>query len=388
MPNSEITDDDLSTLTRSGDKHLIAMGKVCVISLEGIATRFRKTWRAHQEEVFSHLEELLLRKMSATALYVRISDTTIMVTQPDTDPRIGQAICLNSLRQALAYFLEQYEDEDVIVHVVTRIENDSVLGDRLNPAAADEAASQAELSAADTTQRQTEFCLSDGRAARVSCTLEPLIQLKTGQKIGLRVNSRVMLTATGALLDAGERRSLSSRDKYLLDISAIARSIDRVQAEQAGDEVPILVVPIACSSITNQERAREIFDMLASMRLEVEHGILCELTDAEGASPVSAAAALTELKSHCMRVVVRGDTENPDYLPIAADRNISGVCYEAPKSLEGDVSFLHWIKPLLRGRRASTKGVLIFGLSGQRQVVLAAAAGATHASLATARSTA
>lgn len=375
---------DAETLSQFGSPYLLAEGKVCVISLAAIAQRLGPRWPLRRDIVREHTVKLLDRTLGTDALHSWASETSIIVAQPTSPDIIGQARCLNCLKEILQHFLGDSNIEDTIVHSVTRIVDGDLLGERLDvrrvTAAALQLSARSE-GARPSTNQWSPFVTSAGRRVRVSCLLEPLIQLKSSRRIGYRISRRVLETPSEIELPPQDLERLSRADHASIDAASITRGLERLRAETSDAKALSLIVPVTFSTLSHPAGAATLVDLLAQARADVQHGIICEIVDYARAPPAALAAALATIRPHCSHVVGRWEAGRAFAAsPERAGDLVSGVCFECP-AMAGDAEFVGWVRTLLAGKRPAGAGVLLFQLSDPRQVALATALGASHASL-------
>lgn len=383
-PSVALASCDAETLSRFGSPFLLAEGKVCVISLAAIAQRLGPRWPLRRDIVREHTVKLLDRTLGTDALHSWASETSIIVAQPTSPDIIGQARCLNCLKEVLQHFLGDSNIEDTIVHLVTRIVEGDLLGERLDVRRVTAAALQLSVGsegARPSTNQWSPFVTSAGRRVRVSCRLEPLIQLKSSRRIGYRISRRVLETPSDVELSPQDLERLSRADHASIDAASIARGLERLRAETGDAKALSLIVPVTFCTLSHPGGAATLVDLLAQARADVQHGIICEIIDYARAPPAALAAALATIRPHCSHIVGRWEAGRAFAAsPDRAGDLVSGVCFECP-AMAGDAEFVGWVRTLLAGKHPAGAGVLLFQLSDPRQVALAAALGASHASL-------
>ena len=106
---------------RFANPQALAAGMVCVIDLDTVVQRFGSRWPMRREHVHEHVSSTLDRQLGPTAYHLRISDTDVLICQPDKERLAGQALCLRALREILTHFLGDGEMAEAGVHEVVRI---------------------------------------------------------------------------------------------------------------------------------------------------------------------------------------------------------------------------------------------------------------------------
>ena len=188
----------------------LAAGLVCVIDLDTVVQRFGSRWPMRREHVHEHVTSTLDRQLGPTAYHLRISDTDVLICQPDKERLAGQALCLRALREILTHFLGDGEMADAGVHEVVRISPEGVEARRVDVRAA---AAEADRRADETDAPQpglptsrgganqwTPFVTAYGVGLQVTTRPEPIFQLREKRAIGLRLTNCVAHVRSGRQL--------------------------------------------------------------------------------------------------------------------------------------------------------------------------------------------
>src|SRR5580704_282913 len=120
------TADAQQALERLQSSSILGEGKVCLMSLDAVRERLGPRWPARRDRVYDHAQQTLRRQLGPHGFFLRISETDIMVAQPNVGRIAGQAYCLNCLREVLTYFLGEALISDIMVHEFTSIEGGHV----------------------------------------------------------------------------------------------------------------------------------------------------------------------------------------------------------------------------------------------------------------------
>lgn len=383
------------TLARYQDPALLEAGKINLITLDAIAQRFGARWPQRQDEVYRHVERTIQRHLGRHGSFARISETDYLVCQPDLGRFSGQAACLRRLKEIQTYFLRDSTQAEAGVLQVTRVTAREVDAEKIDPEQVEhgEEAEHAELPAAGdfatsealeglTVDRWSPFVASDGRELRVSCALEPVFELKGFSRIGFRMARGVRLVATEAELTPAMVSQLSRADILRIDLATIARGMDRLRAESSGEQDPSLIVPVSFTSLSNERTRVEIVTLLTAARSLVRKGIICEICDIEGAPASALLEATSVIRPVSLFVVGRLDVTPPASATVREMKRagFQAVSAECPANL-GQAEFLGWGKATVAAARRVARSVLIYRTDSARQAGLAAALGATHASV-------
>jgi hypothetical protein len=365
---------------------LLAEGKVNVIALDAIAERLGGRWATRQALVHDHAEKVLRRELGPSAAIQPINDTEYLVVQPDDSRLVGQARCLNGLRQILHHFLGAAAVADIKVHSVTRITNDGVFGQRLDVAAveAEQAAASASVhedsSHSFGLDRWTPFVTSAGRRVGVACSLEPVIQLKSYGRIGYRVARRVVRLPGGASLSRREFENLSQRDLEKIDFATMARGIEQVRSSGLNSRPSVLILPVSHATVQNRRGRATVAALLRQARNDVHHGLICELLGFDGASIAALLDTIAALRPFCLHVIGHLDAYPAQDIRGLDATRLNGLSVQCPP-VAGDAEFIGWTRSfVVQGRRVS-KVLFIDQVPSLGHARLAASLGVSHVTL-------
>lgn len=390
------------SLERFNDRTLLAAGKVNLISVEAVQTRFGARWALRQDQVYGFTERVLERGVAHKGLFLRVSATDFLIVQPDLSRLAGQAACLRYLREILMHFLGDAELAGKGVLQVTRIAAGSIDAREVDVSAAELAADSASEDAtpdgegearggALPVQATTEaprtvldqwspFVSSDGRNLRVSTTLEPVYELKSFTRIGFRMIRRVVVTRSGEVLTAAQVSNLSAADLLRVDLATVARGIDRLRAEGADEEHLSLIIPLSYASLSSvRGRARLVEPLREAGRL-VKCGVICEICDVEGVPAGSLLSAVSLIKPFTLLVEGRLTTASSPLVSRLKGAGLRALSIECPQSLD-DVEFTDWAQRTIRMAKRVARSVMVYCVGSERRAGELALMGATHVSL-------
>lgn len=365
---------------------MLGEGKINLISLEAIAKRLGPRWQARRDPIYEHVERIIARYVGADGNALRISDTDYLIVQPETSRFAAQARCLRCLREVLTYFLGQARLVDLDVREVTSISEQGVQA-ALIDATAVMAGAERESAAAASAQKTgsgdqwSPFLASNGQRVRVSCTLEPVLELKGYTRIGYRVARRVLLLATDEPLSAADHSRLTRADMERIDFATIARGLDRLRSDGGGEMQPSLIIPVSYISLSNQRSRAVLIGLFQQAQQVVKRGLICEVCDIDGVPQAALLTATSFIKPYCLFVVGRTASERDSVIRNLRGTGLQAISFEAAEGLENDADFFHWARTAITAAKSVAKSVMIFGLADAKRAALVASLGATHASI-------
>lgn len=381
--NRLYTAEAAGLLERFDAAALMAEGKVNLIGLDAIAERLGERWAVKQEQVYDHVERTLGRHLGDRGMFVRVSPTDYLVAQPDASKFGAQASCFRYLRELLTYFLGDHRGARLDVLQVTKFSESGVEAQAVDMTEAEQGEAQERATRGAEARRFQEwspFVAANGRALRVSCKLEPVLELKAFRRIGFRLARTVLDQRTEEALPPSEIQRLSRADLERIDLATISRGIDRMASEAEGAKEPTLIAPVSYISLSNQRSRTALVNYFKEAQALVQRGLICEVTDIEGVPESALLAAITMMKPFCLFIIGRRAPPFGDNASLAA-AGMQGASIECPPELEGDAEFVAWARHAIESGKRVAKSVMLFGVPSTRHMAIAAHLGATHASL-------
>lgn len=388
-PATRIMSVDLAVaVERFGDPDLLSEGKVNLISLDAVVERLGARWAQRRDHIQDHVDRTLQRGLGAQGYHLRISETDFLVCQPELGRFSGQAACLQILGEILTHFLGEATQADQFVHQVTKISANAIEAWRVRAIEVEEGeqaerqAQSASQKAGRTLDRWTPFVASDGRELGVTCSLEPVIELKSFGRIGFRMAARVVVIASGETLTPGGIGQLSSADLLRIDLATLARGMERLRAVAGGCRQPSLIAPVSFVTLSSRRGRGEVAKLLMEARGLVKRGVICEIRGIEGVPQGVMLSAISLIRPYCLFVVAHISAAPPAVSTLGQLKRsgMHALSVECPRGL-ADAAYLRWMKATIEAARAVVRSTLLYGVPSHRHTTLAARLGATHASV-------
>lgn len=376
----------VAAIEQFANPQALAAGMVCVIDLDTVVQRFGSRWHVRREHVHEHVKSILDRQLGPTSYHLRISDTDVLICQPDKERLAGQALCLRALREILTHFLGDGEMADAGVHEVVRISPDGVEARRVDVRAA-AAAEQTDRpvgarqpdspNALGGANQWTPFVTAYGVGLQVTTRLEPVLQLRQRRTIGLRLTNCVAHVRSGRQLRGAELARLTTADLLRIDVAGLLKGLEALRQE--GQRRPTVIVPVTLSSLSHPAGRARIITGLQEAREHVDGGVICELRLIEGAPSAALTQAVAIVRPYCLLAIGNLDEPNIGLARLLKGTGLNGVATRVPQGLEG-AAFIGWASAAIRSARHASKSVLLYGLSSEHAIGTAVALGATHGS--------
>jgi hypothetical protein len=366
---------------------MLANGQINLISLDAIAERLGHRWEVRREAIYDYTLRMLERHIGDAGSFLRVSDTDFLVALPRERKFAAQARCLRYLREVLTYFLGAAEHSDLNIREVTHIAKEGLEARLVDATTVAEAAERERNEDIETegpaglVDRWTPFVAADGRSVRVSCSLEPVYELRNYSRIGHRVVRRVIRPETDEPLTAAEMQSLSRRDIEKIDFATIARGLDRLRVE-GGDDRPLsLIIPVSYITLSNRLGRNGLATLFDKATAFVRAGVICEVCDIEGVPQPALLTATSLIRPYCIFSVGLLQGAPDRGLVSLRHGGLHAISFEAPGGIVGDAEFLSWSKGAVRAAKLVAKSVMIYRVASPRHAGIAALTGASHVSL-------
>jgi hypothetical protein len=364
---------------------MFADGRVNVIGFGVIAERLGRRWPDRRDLVHDHAARTLQRHLAGAGTYLRISETDYVVIQPGAGRFGAQIVCINALRETLTHFLGEARLDNVLVHEVTRITPEGVFGERVNVAVV-EATSLSAPEPPDTDPlgpiaQWTPFVSCDGRRVRVSCQLEPVIQLKSSERIGYRMARRVLAMPSEVPLTASERHNLARADIERVDFATLARGLDRLRSTPGATKEPTLILPISYATLSSRNARPLIAEFFRAAQATVKHGLVGEVCDIDNVPSSALLGVISLIRPYCLFVIGQLGEATSANIRNLCEAKLQGVSIECPLGVSDDAAFIGWTQALIKVARPAIKSVIVYRLKSIHMAAIAGALGVTHASL-------
>jgi hypothetical protein len=330
------------------------------------------------------VERTLSRIVGEEGSAVRVTSTDYLIIQPNLSRLAAQLRCLQCLREILTFFLGEARLADLAVCEVTAIAAEGVEVTRIEAAvvnAEQERQASAMAAAAPSGDQWSPFIASNGRRVRVSCSLEPVFELKGYSRIGYRVVRRVLVVGTDEPLPPIELARLTRADMERIDFATIARGLDRLRAEPGGDLQPSLILPVSFVSLSSLRSRTVLIGLFKQAQQVVKRGLICEVCDIDGVPQAALLTATSFIKPYCLFVVGRASADQE-----ATTRNLRGgglqaISMDAQGRTENETDLYIWARAAIAAAKTVAKSVMIYDLPDARGAAMMASLGATHASV-------
>ncbi|MDB5467206.1 MAG: hypothetical protein JWQ46_1968 [Phenylobacterium sp.] len=361
------------------DTNLLADGRITLISLDVLVEQMGPRWPLRRQQVEKFVERLLARELTGEASFLKVSDADYLVCQPDVERLSGQVACLGFVREVLEHFLGTTARAVEGVFEATAIGAGGVEARPIADLLAAEAADKVERQrAADLERAIAPFAVSDGTSVLVSCTLEPVMELRASSVIGYRLSRRVTLAKSGELLHPSQIAGLAGVDILRIDLATVVQGVSKVRA--FATPPPSLIVPVSYACLSSQRGRAEIIDALQEAQDCVRHGVIIEIFDVEGAPQASLQEVVASIRPIALFVAARLAPSPPIGVRHLRGVGLRALAFECPPA-QSDAEFIGWAQGRIRMAKHVASAVLLYGAPFAKHPERLSELGATHASL-------
>ena len=255
-----------------GQSSLVADGRALLVSIAPIKDALGARWDARSDHIHEVVERHFRKHLAETDICVQASETHVLIGTPDKSTVVAQALCYRALREVLTHFLGAVDRSHLKVNLVTELSSDHIGVRPITPAELERADIEVGLTPSLPPVPPIEPSLNhptkpsplnnlkawplrtaDGRDLRVSFAVDPVLDLRSGNIAGHRVDSRILDEERHVELGPNGRLGLLPSDFERIDLAALARGMS--QLTDRDRDRPSLVIQLSLMSISNR-RAR------------------------------------------------------------------------------------------------------------------------------------
>ena len=378
--------DAAAAIDQFGDPGLLSAGKINLIALDAIISRLGGRWATRRDHIHDYVDRTIQRRLGPHGYHLRISETDFLICQPEVGRFSGQAACLQILRDVLLHFIGDAARADECVHQVTKISATEIHGSQVRVSEVEEGERlERDAGAAAQPRRPlgywTPFVATDGRELSVTCSLEPVIELKAFRRIGFRVTGRVFVTSSDETVTAATVRNLPRADIVRIDLATVACGMELLRVGERGGPNPSLIVPVSFTSLSSQRGRTQVNQLLVEAKALVRRGVICEIIDIEGVPQGTLLQVVSLIRPYCLFIVARIDpgSSGASALSQLKHSGVHAVSVECPQPFS-DNAWRNWVTGTLQTARRLARSILLYRVASRRQAEIAAELGATHAS--------
>jgi hypothetical protein len=384
------------TLERIKGANILAAGVVNLIGLDAIRRELGERWSGKAARVWEHVERELERTLGPTGLFVRVDEVSYLIAQPGEEGFAAQAICLSILQEVLRFFLGELRPGDICVRMVTSVEGGEItsapvdpIAPRRRPAPEIETAPERAGDAAKgplADHAPTPKAWAPPLAGRV-CAMALAPPKRPPFELSLRVepvwNLRRGLITSFLIDRAGLPAKPEPADLEEIDVATIAYVMTLLEEHVQQGGPLVLHVPISFATLAALRGRERLIRMTRPVREAMRASMLIEIDDLDAGVPPSRLIEVVGLvRSLCAGVLARA---RPSKAALEAVRGcgVKGLAVEAAWLAPGAADLAARLKAYAYHARDVAPNLLVHGLARADMVDQAAAAGFTHASIAT-----
>ena len=396
------TNDDAGrrdVLERLALDRLVHGGGVVVIGLDAVRDRLGARWPAKRELVWEWIERRFERRAHPTDTCARLSDVELLLATND-GPRAALGRGLDLLQALLDFFVGEHGPADLKIAQAVSAGRGAVALESMTPAdilAAAHAAAAAPsappavralkaapvaTSAPASLAKSASFLSADGRRIEVRFEFDPVFNLGVGASTAAATAIRPIVWERGGRGDLGSnwRPELPFADVLRID-KAVLEVARILSARTANGQAGAVIVPLSLDVLLSGRGAAAVLQGFAAIGPAVGARLVGEIVGVDhGTPPGHLDEAMALLKRHCKGVLVRGAPNRGcmEVLKICKPLAISLDCEGLPSDYEALAAAM-W--SFFKSARPICRRVMMLGLPNMEACRLAAAVGATQASV-------
>ncbi|HTK35328.1 MAG TPA: hypothetical protein VL358_08605 [Caulobacteraceae bacterium] len=373
-----------------GNSPLVAEGKALLVSIDPIKTALGIRWDARREHIHEVVERHFRKHLSDSDILLQASETHILVGTPEKSAMVAQAVCYRALKEVLTHFLGAVDPANLRVNLVTELTGDHIAVRPVSAAELEKADAEAvfapppvpggngEASALNSL-KAWPLKSADGRQLRVSFAVDPVIDLRSGNVAGHRVESRILDLERGSELGPAERRALLPPDFARIDLAALARGMSQLTERDAGR--PSLVMQLSFVGLSNRRASTAIFEHARAVEHVLKRAVVCELVDIEEGIPAGRLAEMTALVRPFFRAVWVQVEPNRALIGACKEARATGLTVRAGAFGEDNRSIALGLRRFMKMAEGAAPALTVTSLPARELLMEAMAMGFSHATL-------
>jgi hypothetical protein len=110
---------------------LLRNGAVHILDLDSIRVRAGVRWEKSRDAVYARLEQTLQRQLGSADVFLRLTDTTYLLTQPSSPPEDSDLCCFKIMFDLLTHLFGQCGVADICLHRVVACEQDALVTEKI-----------------------------------------------------------------------------------------------------------------------------------------------------------------------------------------------------------------------------------------------------------------
>jgi hypothetical protein len=372
-----------------GHSPLVAEGKALLVSIDPIKTALGIRWDARREHIHEVVERHFRKHLSDSDIWLQASETHFLVGTPEKSAMAAQAVCYRALKEVLTHFLGAVDPANLRVNQVTELTGDHITVRPVSAAELERADAEAvfsPLAAPDGGETSALNSLkawplksADGRQLRVSFAVDPVIDLRSGNVAGRRVESRILDLERGVELGPSERRALLPPDFARIDLAALARGMSQLTERDAGR--PSLVMQLSFIGLSNRRASTAIFEQARAVEHVLKRAVVCELVDIEEGIPAGRLAEMTALVRPYFRAVWVQVEPNRALIGACKEARATGLTVRAGALGDDNRSIALGLRRFMKIAEGAAPALTVTSLPAQELLMEAMAIGFSHATL-------
>ncbi len=246
---------------------LVHNGAVHILDLDSVRLRAGARWEKSRDAVYAHLEQTLQRQLGPADVFLRLSDTTYLLTQPSSQPEDSDLCCFKIMFDLLTHLFGQCGVADICLHRVVGCEQDGLVTARIAFPALHKLAVRAGTSV-DVEGDVVSLPVQGAPAGSGVAHFAPVWDARKGVITTFR---QEVDTADGLGFATDPRRAVAS---FLL---CFRRSCEMLARHGQGNGRFLLEVPISYELLSNPIGRMEFVALCRSLPSSVRQFLLFEI---------------------------------------------------------------------------------------------------------------
>jgi hypothetical protein len=106
---------------------LVRQGTVHILDLESVRFRAGARWEKSRDAIYARLEQTLQRQLGSSDVFLRLNDTSYLLTQPSSSPEDSDLCCFKIMFDLLTHLFGECGVADICLHRVMARNDDALV---------------------------------------------------------------------------------------------------------------------------------------------------------------------------------------------------------------------------------------------------------------------
>lgn len=363
------------------DLSALEAGRMVVLRFDALKAGLGSRWSQRRHGLMDQIKAAICRELSPDDQVQRVNETDFVLSMHSGRPLSVYGRATELVRKILGFLVGEQTAAEARVLKVRTVSDGGLWVEPVQKFSADDAVLDAKTAHADRAPMghmswipvQTQ----SGRKVRASCGIDPVFELKSIQIIGHRLDPRAWIDGEQPCLQGADLASLDWLERERVDQAVLERGLDRMGHLEREAHQPLLVMPVAFSTLSGQKGRKGVIDQIREAAEKMRLLTLLELRDLDGVPVHRIAEVAGLLRPYCYRIVGQTASDGRK-IKTLSNAGLSAVSVDMDMGGLSDAALFDALRGLATEARCHVGNCLVQGFSSLHQLAIGKLAGITH----------